>query len=125
VLFRGLVPTRVRLWCACACVRSRSTLCEQTDVSSIGRILVVCACVCRAREFCSELGARMGVSSIYAEFSRLFVDPNRELSSNTLIRTEADRALIQINRTVCEAERERRVQLCYHPFHAALANLIR
>eukprot|EP00007_Cunea_sp_BSH-02190019_P000967 CAMPEP_0174230730 /NCGR_PEP_ID=MMETSP0417-20130205/1433_1 /TAXON_ID=242541 /ORGANISM="Mayorella sp, Strain BSH-02190019" /LENGTH=286 /DNA_ID=CAMNT_0015308485 /DNA_START=21 /DNA_END=881 /DNA_ORIENTATION=- len=78
-----------------------------------------------AREFCAELGERTGAPSIYAEFSRLLVDPNRELSSDTLFRLDAEHEPIALNRSLCDQECQSRLDLCYHPFHRALSALVR
>jgi predicted N-formylglutamate amidohydrolase len=77
-------------------------------------------------DFGKELSAALGgVPSIYSRFSRLFLDPNRPLDSETLFRDVAEGKKIMLNAGLSEREKERRLALCYRPYHQALAELMR
>ncbi len=85
-----------------------------------------------ARHIASDPGAA-GVSIALAElldapailsnFSRLVIDPNRGEDDPTLIMKLYDGTIIPANRHVDAAERERRLDLCYRPYHRAVERL--
>ncbi len=60
-----------------------------------------------------------------ANYSRLVIDCNRRLDDPSSIAQESDRTPIPGNRGLTEAERSARAREIYHPYHAALAELIR
>ncbi len=57
---------------------------------------------------------------VMSRFSRLFIDPNRGEDDPTLIMRLSDGAIIPGNRDVDEAETEKRLDLCYRPYNAAI-----
>ena len=60
---------------------------------------------------------------ICSNFSRLVIDPNRGEHDPTLLRKIYDGTVIPGNRGADAAERERRLELCYRPYHRAVARL--
>ncbi len=67
-----------------------------------------------------ELAALTKAPAVLATFSRLLIDPNRPLDSDTLIRTTAEGKNIALNRDVASADRGRRVAY-WQGYHQALA----
>lgn len=67
------------------------------------------------------LAARLGAPAVTSRFSRLLIDPNRGEDDPTLIMRLSDGAVVPGNRTVDAAERERRLNRFYRPYHAAIA----
>jgi len=61
--------------------------------------------------------------AILTNFSRLVIDPNRGEDDPTLIMKLYDGTIVPANRHVDAAERERRLNAYYRPYHKALANL--
>jgi predicted N-formylglutamate amidohydrolase len=72
-----------------------------------------------------HLGELMGAPVILSRFSRLVIDPNRGEDDPTLIMQIYDGTIIPGNRGLSRAARDRRLEHCYHPYHAALAGLLR
>lgn len=64
------------------------------------------------------------VPAIATRFSRLLIDVNRGLDDPTLIMRISDGAVVPGNRHLDAAEREKRVQLYYEPYHQAIDDLI-
>jgi predicted N-formylglutamate amidohydrolase len=60
---------------------------------------------------------------IATDFSRLVIDPNRGEDDPTLLMRIYDGTIIPANRHADAAERQRRLDLCHRPYHAALAAL--
>ncbi|MEO0371736.1 MAG: N-formylglutamate amidohydrolase [Pseudomonadota bacterium] len=71
----------------------------------------------------SELASHLNVPAIFANFSRLVIDPNRGEDDPTLLMKLYDGTIIPGNAAADDAERERRLELCYRPYHDALAGL--
>lgn len=69
------------------------------------------------------LGALLDAPVIGANFSRLVIDPNRGEDDPTLLMKLYDGSIIAGNRHADAAELERRKDLCYRPYHAALGDL--
>jgi predicted N-formylglutamate amidohydrolase len=69
------------------------------------------------------LGAALDSPVICSDFSRLVIDPNRGEDDPTLVMRLYDGTIIPANRHVDAAEVERRMDLLYRPYHAALARL--
>jgi predicted N-formylglutamate amidohydrolase len=67
-----------------------------------------------------EVSRILQAPAVTSRFSRLFIDPNRGLDDPTLIMRISDGAVVPGNRKLDEAERDRRVNACYAPYHAAL-----
>jgi predicted N-formylglutamate amidohydrolase len=55
----------------------------------------------------------------------LLVDPNRPLDSETLFRKKADGVTVHLNASIDEAERSRRLDGFYHPYHAVASDTVR
>lgn len=68
------------------------------------------------RQFCHTFGA----AGLLAGFSRLLIDPNRDLESHALISETSDGTLIPANQDLSEADRQARIKHFYEPYHAAL-----
>ncbi|HBZ43500.1 MAG TPA: N-formylglutamate amidohydrolase [Maritimibacter sp.] len=61
--------------------------------------------------------------AICSNFSRLVIDPNRGEDDPTLLMKLYDGTIIPANRHAGAAEKERRLNLCYRPYHQAVARL--
>lgn len=70
------------------------------------------------------LARRLGVPAVLGGFSRLLIDPNRGEDDPTLIMRLSDGAVIPGNHPLSEAEREKRLNLYYRPYDAAVAAAI-
>ncbi len=69
------------------------------------------------------LAERLDSPAILSDFSRLVIDANRAEDDPTLVMKLYDGTIIPANRAVDGAEVERRLQVLYRPYHAALAGL--
>lgn len=76
-----------------------------------------------ARGVTIDLAERLNAPAILSNFSRLVIDPNRGEDDPTLLMRLYDGTIIPANRHADAAERERRLDLCYRPYHAAYAAL--
>ncbi len=76
-----------------------------------------------AYEVSKHLGQILNAPVIASNFSRLVIDPNRGEDDPTLLMKLYDGSIIPGNRHADAAERERRLELCYRPYHQALARL--
>ncbi len=76
-----------------------------------------------AYEVAQLLGQHLNAPVIGANFSRLVIDPNRGEDDPTLLMRLYDGTIIPANRHADDAERERRLDACHRPYHAALAEL--
>ncbi|MCV2893735.1 N-formylglutamate amidohydrolase [Lentibacter sp. XHP0401] len=70
------------------------------------------------------LGALLNAPVICSNFSRLVIDPNRGEDDPTLLMKLYDGTIIPANRHADEAEKTRRLEACYRPYHAALKALM-
>lgn len=70
-----------------------------------------------------HLAERLDAPFIMSDFSRLVIDPNRGEDDPTLVMRLYDGTIIPANRHIDAAEVARRLDLCYRPYHAALARL--
>ncbi|GGH36740.1 Predicted N-formylglutamate amidohydrolase [Cribrihabitans marinus] len=70
-----------------------------------------------------HLGEVLNAPVIAANFSRLVIDPNRGEDDPTLLMKLYDGSVISGNRHADAAERARRLDLCYRPYHEALARM--
>ncbi|WP_323716610.1 N-formylglutamate amidohydrolase [Paracoccus aminovorans] len=70
-----------------------------------------------------RLAERLGAPAILSDFSRLVIDPNRGEDDPTLLMRLYDGTVIPANRHAGPAERERRLDRLYRPYHAAYAAL--
>lgn len=73
-----------------------------------------------AAELTQELAEWLECGAVLSNFSRLVIDPNRELDSPTLFREHAEGAPIELNFELAMDERNRRIDSLYTPFHDAL-----
>lgn len=71
-----------------------------------------------------QLAHLTGVPAVLCGFSRLLIDPNRSENDPTLIRQLYDGTIIGGNYPLGEEERNRRLELYYRPYHAAVSALI-
>lgn len=69
------------------------------------------------------LAELLDAPAILTNFSRLVIDPNRGEDDPTLLMKLYDGTIIPANRHADAAERERRLNAYYRPYHAALATL--
>jgi len=70
-----------------------------------------------------HLSILLDAPAILSTFSRLVIDPNRGEDDPTLLMQLYDGTVIEGNRRIDAAERERRLNLCYRPYHNAVARL--
>ena len=70
-----------------------------------------------------ELARQLNGPAILSNFSRLVIDPNRGEDDPTLLMKLYDGTVIPGNRHAGPDERQRRLNLCYRPYHTALAKL--
>jgi predicted N-formylglutamate amidohydrolase len=70
-----------------------------------------------------ELAKALNSTAILSNFSRLVIDPNRGEDDPTLVMKLYDGTIISGNRHVDATEIEARLDLCYRPYHRALAEL--
>ncbi len=71
-----------------------------------------------------ELWERFNAPTILTRFSRLIIDPNRGEDDPTLVMRLSDGAVVPGNRSVDQAERERRLKRFYRPYHATIERRI-
>ncbi|MCG6904310.1 MAG: N-formylglutamate amidohydrolase [Rhodobacter sp.] len=70
-----------------------------------------------------HLAALLEAPAVLSTFSRLVIDPNRGEDDPTLLMQLYDGTVIPGNRMMDAAERDRRLNLCYRPYHQAVAGL--
>jgi predicted N-formylglutamate amidohydrolase len=66
------------------------------------------------------LARHLDVPAILSHFSRLIVDPNRDVGDDTLIPAVSDGVAVPGNRAVSESERAARIAAYHAPYHAAV-----
>ena len=71
-----------------------------------------------------EMGRRLQSTVISSCFSRLLIDPNRGEDDPTLVMQISDGALVPGNAHIDEAERARRIERYFTPYHTAIAEEI-
>ena len=71
-----------------------------------------------------ELARLLGVPAVLANFSRLLIDTNRGEDDPTLIMRISDGAVVPGNTNIDEAERRRRIDDYYAPYHQAIDDAI-
>lgn len=77
-----------------------------------------------AAAFTRRMASLLDAPAVLSEFSRLLVDPNRPLDSSTLFRREAEGRPVQLNASLDEEERQRRLEGLYHPYHDAVREMV-
>lgn len=70
-----------------------------------------------------HLGVLLDAPVIASNFSRLVIDPNRGEDDPTLLMKLYDGTIIPANRHADRAEIDRRLTLCYRPYHDELARM--
>ena len=70
------------------------------------------------------LAARLRAPAVMATYSRLLIDPNRGEDDPTLIRQLYDGTIVPANYPMSAAERERRLERYYRPYHDAVGALV-
>jgi predicted N-formylglutamate amidohydrolase len=80
-----------------------------------------------------DIGARMVVETlaqtldapaVCSSYSRLLIDCNRDLADHDLIISESDGTPVPGNQGVSDAEKQRRVEWFYQPYHEAIDRLL-
>ena len=71
-------------------------------------------------EVTRDLARRLDAPAVMSRFSRLLVDPNRQLEDPTLIPQIGDGIVVPGNRELGEAARRRRIETFHQPYHAAI-----
>lgn len=77
-----------------------------------------------AAELTRALGEAFDAPAVLARFSRLLIDANRSADADSLIPEASDNVVIPGNRGVDAAERQRRIENFYTPFHDAVARQV-
>lgn len=77
-----------------------------------------------AAAFTRRVARLMNAPAILSRFSRLLIDPNRPLDADTLFRTNADGKTVHLNRALLDADRQRRIDEFYQPYHAAVRAMV-
>jgi predicted N-formylglutamate amidohydrolase len=67
-----------------------------------------------------RLAQALGAPALLATFSRLLIDPNRDVDDPTLIMQLSDGAVVPGNAVLDAAEREDRIARYYAPYHRAI-----
>lgn len=76
------------------------------------------------RELTLELALHVGAPAVLSRYSRLIVDPNRSLDSETLFRTVAEGRPVHMNQDLSEEAKQARLDRLYHPYHRAVSRAV-
>ena len=71
-----------------------------------------------------ELAQALAAPCLVSRVSRLVIDVNRPLSSETLIRQTADNAIIAMNRNLSSEDVQMRIMKYYIPYHLAFGDAV-
>src|SRR5690606_34302121 len=71
-----------------------------------------------------RIAEKLGVPGVVCGFSRLLIDPNRGEDDPTLIRQLYDRTVIPGNYPLSEAEKRRRIDQWFRPYHGAIRDML-
>ena len=77
-----------------------------------------------SRALAARLAELLGSSLVLANYSRLVVDLNRHLEDPTAFIPVSDGVSIPGNQNLGAAQKQRRADAIYHPYHSAIDNLI-
>ena len=77
-----------------------------------------------AAAFTRRVAELMNAPAALSTFSRLLVDPNRPIGSETLFRENAEGRTVHLNQALLDADRQQRIARLYLPYHAALSALV-
>ena len=70
-----------------------------------------------------RLAERLKAPAVMSNFSRLVIDPNRGEDDPTLVRRLYDETIIPANRGLTPNDLQRRIDLCYRPYHRAIERM--
>ncbi len=73
-----------------------------------------------ARALTFELAEALGATAVCANYSRLLIDPNREVTHPDLFRGTAEGEPILLNQQLRPQDRQHRIDAYYSPYHAAV-----
>jgi len=76
------------------------------------------------RHLTLELALHVGAPAVLSRFSRLIVDPNRSLDSDTLFRTHAEGRAVRMNAELSDAAKSERLDRFYLPYHRAFSRMV-
>jgi predicted N-formylglutamate amidohydrolase len=71
-----------------------------------------------------RLAALLGAPALLSRYSRLFIDCNRALGAGNSIPAASDGVTVPGNAGLDAAERRRRADIAYHPYHRAMRELL-
>lgn len=71
-----------------------------------------------------DFAKRTGSPALVARFSRLLIDANRPLESDTLIRDKCDNKSVKIGTNVTSQDRQKRIDLYWTPYRKAFDDLL-
>ncbi len=71
-----------------------------------------------------ELAATLRAPAVLSRFTRLLIDPNRDLDARELFRSQADGKSIALNTARHSDDERRRISKYYRPYHAAIEKLL-
>jgi predicted N-formylglutamate amidohydrolase len=77
-----------------------------------------------AGAFTRRIARLMHAPAALSRFSRLLIDPNRPLDSETLFRENAEGRTVHLNESLLPAERQRRIDRFYLPYHEAVSAMV-
>lgn len=77
-----------------------------------------------ARETSIEIAERIGSIAILSKCSRLLLDANRLISSDTLFRTHCDGVELELNKNISIEERYNRISKYHIPFYYVLGEIM-
>ncbi len=77
-----------------------------------------------AAEITRQLALALGLPAVLTRYSRLLIDLNRGEDDPTLIMRLSDGAIVPGNRHLEAAERQRRIDIYYRPYHAAVDRVL-
>ena len=77
-----------------------------------------------SRAMAGLLADQLGAHLILANYSRLVVDLNRSLHDPTAFIAESDGVVVPGNQHLSEADKQRRAESIYRPYHTAIDNMI-
>ncbi|MEE8172856.1 MAG: N-formylglutamate amidohydrolase [Alphaproteobacteria bacterium] len=71
-----------------------------------------------------RLATLLGAPALLSRYSRLFIDCNRTLGAENSIPVESDGVAVPANAALDAAQRQRRADIAYHPYHREMLKLI-
>ena len=80
--------------------------------------------ILKTRQMDNARAIHGSLSAVSAQFSRLLLDCNRPLGSDTMFRKDCDGVDVDLNRNITEAEKQLRADMFFHPYHAAIDKIM-